>query len=240
MSEPREEPKRAAQLRSRADEIAREKGAPSPHTAKPLSPEEAQQIIHELQVHQIELSLQNEELLRTQAEMDALRARYFDLYNLAPVGYLVISVEGLIMEVNLTASTLLGLPRAALVKKPIHRFIFEEDQDVYYMHRKKLHVSGETHSCELRMARPDGTTFWALLTASAAQDPSSVPKSYAERAAVSRVVLSDISERKRLEEERAELVAQLRQAREQPPAGHETGPTAKGGKPVGGNMSGPR
>jgi PAS domain S-box-containing protein len=234
MSGTSEESKRAAQLRRRADEIARAKGDPSPHAAKPLSPEEAQQIIHELQVHQIELSMQNDELLRAQAEMDALRARYFDLYNLAPVGYLVISIEGLIQEVNLTAATLLGLPRAALVKKPIHRFIFKGDQDVYYMHRKKLHVSGEPHSFELRMVRQDGTTFWALLTASAAQDPSPVPGSYAEKAAMSRVVISDISERKRLEEERAELLAQLQQPRELPPAGHETGPTTKDRKPVAG------
>jgi PAS domain S-box-containing protein len=232
MSGTRDDPERAAQLRSRADEIAREKGFPSPNADKPLSSKEARQIIHELQVHQIELSLQNEELLRAQAEMDALRARYFDLYNLAPVGYLVISLEGLITEVNLTASTLLGLPRAVLLRKPINRFIFKDDQDVYYLHRKKLLASGEPHSCELRIVRQDGTTFWALLTASAAQDPSTVSATYAEKAAMSRVVLSDISERKRLEEELAALVSQLQQARGLPPAEHRTGPARKTRKPV--------
>jgi PAS domain S-box-containing protein len=213
MNRPDDGSKRAAELRSRAVEAARGKDSPAPVAPGPLSPEEAQRIIHELQVHQIELSLQNEDLLRAQLELDAVRARYFDLYNLAPVGYFVISLEGLILEVNSTGSTLLGLPRAALLKKPISRFILKDDQDVYYLHRKKLHVSGEPHSCELRMVRNDGTTFWALLTASAAPDPSSVPGEYAEQAAMSRVVLSDISERKRIEEERAELAVQLQQAR---------------------------
>jgi PAS domain S-box-containing protein len=221
MSRPRDVARRAARLRSRADRIALEKGLPSPDASKPLSLEEARRIIHELQVHQIELGLQNEELLRTQAELDAVRARYFDLYNLAPVGYLIISVEGLILEVNLTATTLLGLPRAVLLKKPISRFIFKEDQDVYYLHRKKLHTSDEPHSCELRMVRNDGTPFWVLLTT------PTVAGQYADRAAMSRVVLSDISERKRLEEERAALAARLQQAKRPRSAGHKTGPVRK-------------
>ena len=82
-----------------------------------LSPEETRQLLHELQVHQIELEMQNEELRRTQAELDATRERYFDLYNLAPVGYCTISEQGLILEANLTAASLLGLAAVRLASR---------------------------------------------------------------------------------------------------------------------------
>lgn len=70
------------------------------------SPEEIRNTLHELRVHQSELEMQNEELLRTQGELETLRARHFDLYDMAPVGYLTISADGLILEGNLTAATL--------------------------------------------------------------------------------------------------------------------------------------
>jgi PAS domain S-box-containing protein len=76
-----------------------------------------------LRVHQIELEMQNEELSRAQEELEASRARYFDLYDLAPVGYFTLSEEGLILEANLTAAKLLGVPRGALVKQPFSSFI---------------------------------------------------------------------------------------------------------------------
>jgi len=66
--------------------------------------------------------MQNEELRRTQADLEASRARYFDLYDLAPVGYFTISERGLILEANLTAATLLGVARGALIKQPLTRF----------------------------------------------------------------------------------------------------------------------
>ena len=150
-------PDDAAELRKHAEEIARKNTILSPEKIKSLSPEEIRQMLHELQVHQIELEMQNEELRRSQAELDAARARYFDLYDLAPVGYCTISEKGLILEANLTAAMLLGVTRDALVKQPISRFILKEDQDIYYLHRKKLFETGEPQACELRMAKNDGT-----------------------------------------------------------------------------------
>jgi len=73
------------------------------------SPENTKLILHELLVHQIELGMQNEELREKQEELDATRQRYFELYDLAPVGYLTLNVNGLILEANLAAATMLGV-----------------------------------------------------------------------------------------------------------------------------------
>jgi PAS domain S-box-containing protein len=180
-----------AELRKRAEEMARDHATGSPEHLEALSSEETRRMLHELQVHQIELEMQNEELRMAQGELDAARARYFDLYNLAPVGYCTLSEPGLILEANLTAATLLGVTRSALDKKPITRFILREDQDIYYLHRKHLFETGEPHACELRMVKKDGAPFWARLEATVAQGADGPP--------VGRVVLSDITERKRAE-----------------------------------------
>jgi PAS domain S-box-containing protein len=198
----------AANLRWRAEEIARRKGGPLPQEPGPLSLEESQRTIHELRVHQIELKMQNEELRRVQAELEAMRAHYFDLYDLAPVAYCIISLEGLILEANLTAVTLLGATRSTLIKQPITRFILEADQDIYYMHRKELFKSNAPHACELRMVHKDGQPFWVSLSAT---PPNSVQDT--EGVSASRLVLSDITARKRVEDENARLLAQLQQTR---------------------------
>ena len=102
---------------------------------KVLSPEEIQQNLYELQVHQIEMEMQNAELHRVQAELDIVLARYVDLYDLSPVGYCTISEQGLILEANLAAANLLSIARDMLVGQHLSRFIFPEDQDIYYLHR---------------------------------------------------------------------------------------------------------
>src|SRR6202011_2882519 len=114
-------------LRKRAEAMAREKAAQAPENLEARTPEALDRTLHELRVHQIELEMQNEELRRTQEELEASRARYFDLYDLAPIGYFTLSEEGLILEANLTAAKLLGVTRDALVKQPLSRFVFPED-----------------------------------------------------------------------------------------------------------------
>ena len=87
-------------LRDRAEALAGEEPGGMPENLEVLSPEEARRALHELRVHQIELEMQNEELRRTQEELEVSRARYFDLYDLAPVGYFTLSEQGLILEAN--------------------------------------------------------------------------------------------------------------------------------------------
>jgi PAS domain S-box-containing protein len=149
-------------------------------------------MIHDLQVHQIELELQNEELRRAQDALEASRARYFDLYDLAPVGYFTLDEDGLILEANLTGATLLGVTRAALVKQPLSRFVLGEDADKYYLHHKHLFKTGEPQAFELRLSRKDSAPFTAWIEATVAPDAGGTR--------VSRKVVSDITERKAIQE----------------------------------------
>ena len=175
-----------------------------------LSEEDAR-TLHELRVHQIELEMQNEELQRRQAELNAANRRYFDLYDLAPVGYITLGEADRVLQANLTASNLLGLDHSALVKQPFSRFVLQEDMDRYYLMGRALRKSGQAQSVELRMVKPDGTQFWAQVAANKMQDAGGTQQL--------RLVLNDISERKVHEAERehyrAELEAQVKRRTQQ-------------------------
>ena len=166
------------------------------------SPDEAGRLLQELRVHQIELEMQNEELHRTQVELETSRARYFDLYDLAPVGYVTLGENGLILEANLTAASLLGVARSALVKHPFSHFILPEDQDIYYLHRNQLFETDAPQVCELRMLRAGAAPFWARLEATTTRDTNG--------ATLCRVVVCDFSEHKRAEEALRESKQELK------------------------------
>jgi PAS domain S-box-containing protein len=179
-------------LRRRAEALASERPGEVPENLEALSPDAVRRALHELRVHQIELEMQNVELRRTQEELEGSRARYFDLYDLAPVGYFTLSERGLILEANLTAAKLLGVARGPLIKQPLSRFILPEDQDIHYRHFKPLLETGTPQSWELRLLRKNTAPFWARLEATTSQD--------ADAASVCRAVVSDITERKRAED----------------------------------------
>ncbi|MFH1809430.1 MAG: PAS domain-containing protein, partial [Pseudomonadota bacterium] len=153
-----------------------------------LSPEQHRVLLHELRVHQSELELQNEELRRAQLELEASRARYFELYDLAPVGYLTLSDRGQILEANLTAASLLGVSRSALLHAMLTRFVLPADQDIYYHHRTLLFGTGEPQSCELRLLRQGAPALWARLQGTLGHDEAGAP--------LCRLTFSDISRRK--------------------------------------------
>jgi PAS domain S-box-containing protein len=185
-------------LRKRAEEIVR---ANEPKSPVALQPEPAQRLIHELRVYQAELEMQNDELRQTREKLEAAKARYFNFYNLAPVGYFTINGEGVILDANQTAGNFLGVTRDHLVNRPFTNFIPFDDQDIFYLFRKKLLETGKPQSCEIKMTCEDDCLFSARIEATIADDPETgTPVLY--------FVMSDITERKREE-------AELRQAKEE-------------------------
>ena len=126
-------------------------------------------------MHQVELEMQIEGLQRTQLELDAARSRYFDLYELAPVGYCTLSENGLILEANLSISIMLGVPKGELLGQPISRFICKEDQDIYYRYRIQFLIKEMPQKLELRMVKKDDTVFWGHLTSTLTSDVDGLP-----------------------------------------------------------------
>jgi len=185
---PEHKPHSAQTLRSRAEAKANLVDFSDPET---ISPDEVKRLLHELRVHQIELELQNEELRQTQLELDQSRAHYFDLYDLAPVGYLLLSEKGRITKSNLTAASLLGVTRSAMLHKPLSAFILAEDQDKYFHYRRQIKLEGGPWTSELRMLRMNGEWFWANLETTLVQE-NGLGSTY-------RTALSNITTRKQAE-----------------------------------------
>ena len=120
-------------------------------------------VLHELRVHQIELEMQNETLRQAQSALEESRDRYVELYEFAPVGYLTLTTDGLIADVNLTAVKLLGVERKALLHRSLAAWVVPEDGDRwrrFCMHVKKPGVSA---SIELTLKHGAGHVFEAQL-----------------------------------------------------------------------------
>ena len=153
-------------LRVRAEKQAR-CGA---HAAPGESAGNTESLLHELRVHQIELELQNEELRRAQADLEASRARYFDLYDLAPVGYCTLDERGVVQEANLTAARMFGVTKDTLVGKPLTDFIHRESQDTFYQCRRQLLEALAPRPFELHFKRGSGASFWGWVEIDVTRD----------------------------------------------------------------------
>ncbi len=150
-------------LRRRAEELFRTSEYLNPELT---SPEETKLLFNELRVHQIQLEMQNEELCRVHEELDASQSRYFNLYDLAPVGYLTIGANGLIKEANLASAAMLGVVRINLIRKIFSEFVSPEDKANFYLIKKRVVETGEMQNREMLLKRGDGVLFWANLQAS--------------------------------------------------------------------------
>ena len=164
----------------------------------------AEELLHELQVHQVELEMQNEALRQTQLALAESRDRYVDLYEFAPVGYITLSAEGMIEQINLTGATLLGRERKKLLHRSFASLVIAADQDRFVQHFLDVKRGDGRDRAEFELQRGDGTAFQAQLDCV-------LQKAAAGRASIG-IALTDITERKQAEEARATLEAQLRES----------------------------
>jgi PAS domain S-box-containing protein len=179
----------ASSLREHAEEQLK-------HSAKDSSSPAGQTqegLIHELQVHQIELETQAEELRRVYLELEESRDKYLDLYEFAPAGYLTLTDKGLISEANLTSATLLGIDRGSLIGARFSRFVAERVRDAW--HRYFISVVGQSEKkiCNLPLIRADGSEVPARL------ESIRISRTGNEALTV-RVAISDISDLRRLQD----------------------------------------
>ncbi len=129
----------------------------------PKSTLSADALLYELQVHQIELEMQNQQLLQGQAELADSQKRYTDLYEFAPVSYLTISQQGTISAVNISGAELLGEPRQKLLGTVFSRYISPEDGDLWYLHFRQALKIDEIQRCELKIQQASGAIAHVIL-----------------------------------------------------------------------------
>src|SRR5438128_978620 len=137
---------------------ALEKGAPSASIAFAH-----ERLLHELQVHQVELETQNRELREAQLLLESSRDRYADLYDFAPVGFVTLNDKGVIREINLTAAGMLGAERTRLVGVPFHLHVAREDLALFRQHLAKLSSHDDRVATELRLRRNGEVTVPVLM-----------------------------------------------------------------------------
>ncbi len=150
--------------------------------------------------------MQNAELRQAQEELTAARDRYLDLYDFAPVGYLTISVDGRILQANLTCAGLLGIARHDLINKPLSRFIAPRRAGGLSFSRQRLGRNDAPQTVDLPLIKADGTTFWARLDAVVARETRDAG---GQETPVYRMTITDITDRKQAEEARERHAAEL-------------------------------
>lgn len=151
----------------------------------------AEELLHELQVHQIELEMQNEGLREAQIALETSRDRFVDFYEFSPVAYFTLSDKGLIADINLTGARLLGVERKNLLKRRFSQFVAREDEDLWHSHFFSVLKHEGQLNCELTLELAEQARcpvrIDSLRLLKNGQPPSV------------RIVLTDISQRKRVE-----------------------------------------
>lgn len=159
-----------------------------------LSKRDIRALVHELDVHQVELEMQNEELRQAHISLEESRTKYIDLYDFAPVGYLTIDQNGTILEVNLTASSMLGMEREFLKGWSLVALVHKDDLELFHRHSTAIIETLAPQFYELRLKRKDGSHFYAALSCSISNESDGGINHV-------RIAISDLTQRKQAEEQ---------------------------------------
>ena len=185
-----------SELRQRAETRLQKQSSNLPG----ISSQDTQRLIHELQVHQIELEMQNEELVQARDEAAARLERYTDLYDFAPVGYFTLTNNGTIREVNLTGANLLGVERATLIGGRFGLFVENNTLSIFNTFLEQIFISQVKQVCEVSLQKETDHALWARIEGTATSNGLDC-----------HTVVVDITERRQAEEEILQLNAELDQ-----------------------------
>ena len=198
MTEHQSAENRAARLRRLAEERS---GASGVQKIQAMAEQDVRVLVHELQVHQIELEMQNEELRNAQEQLGRSLARYSDLYDFAPVGYVTSNKEGLILEANLTLAGQLGIERGRLINTPLRLYAAAPDRGQLRSHLDEVFATKQRQSCELRLESRSGPQRYVQLDSNCVLN--------IDGAELCRTSVTDISISKKAEEERIRFQDEL-------------------------------
>lgn len=155
----KDDDKQKTDLRQQAEELQRSRHK----DPLKLPPDQLPTLFYELEVHQIELEMQNNELKRSQTELELVKEQYADLFDFAPVGYFCLHPNGRIIRANLAGGELLGLHRTQLHGYELFQFVDREQRDTLFRHLRLVFKHQTRQSCELGMLHSDGSSFYAKL-----------------------------------------------------------------------------
>ncbi len=182
-----------ARLRERQDHQRSKVGVPKAEA-------DPQRLLHELQIHQVELEMQNAELQDARDRMEALLEKYTDLFDFAPVGYFSVDEQGRILEANLMGAALLGVERSLLIKQRLLRFVVPTSQPIFQAFLARVFAGSGKQVCEAALLKKDAAPFWAAFHGISATVVSGPAK-------WCRVAVSDITSLKQAEAAQARMEA---------------------------------
>ena len=182
---------------AKAQRSTRRNASVSSHTEA-----DTERLVHELQVHQVELEMQNTNLQESRDRTEVLLEKYTDLYDFAPVGYFSLDEKGRILEANLTGASFLGVNRAQLISRSFPLFVNPSSRSFFQAFLKQVFAGAGKQICEVNLRKEDGSLFWGSFHGSIAATASG-------RRECCRVAVMDITVRRQAEEvhRRAEALA---------------------------------
>ncbi|WP_051361252.1 PAS domain-containing protein [Desulfuromonas sp. TF] len=176
----------AAELRRQAEERM---GASTPKVHPPRTEAATQGLVHELEVHQVELEMQNDELRQARDDAEKALEKYADLYDFAPVGYFTLDRDGIIGAANITGATLLGIERSRLIGRRFGLFVAAEARPAFTDFLGKVFTNPSKEACEVPLLSEGERSLFVQIEAVAGASGHEC-----------RVAIIDISARRQLEE----------------------------------------
>ena len=165
---------------------------------QPRTDDEAQRLLHELQVHQIELEMQNAELRQARDELEKALGNYTDLYDFAPVGYFTLDRKGAVNAANFTGATILGVERGRLIGRRFGQFVDAPDRPAFTAFLDTVFTRQGKEACEVTLTTEENSLLFVHIEA--------VAFGAGEEC---RVAVIDINARKQAEEQVQQYIEKL-------------------------------